>query len=419
MKRGRSPHGRRPSNEPQGPTTARVDHVASGGDGVIVGPRGPTSVAGAFPGDLVRVERARGERGAHVKLLEVVEAGPERRTPACEVAGICGGCPWMAWDYPHQAAHKRGLVARALGREVELVGEDDLGYRRRATLSFRQGGLFGFLETRTDRLVDRRECVVLVPSLQAALVAIRARLGGLRGRGELALARSHDGAVATIRTADAQPAAVYEACAQLVNEGALVGLALAIEGLAPAVFGDPTERTLGADGIELVGTAGGFSQAHDRKNDLLVRAVAELAEPAGKRVLELHAGHGNLGVLLAPDAASYVGVELDRAAVDALRANLERRGLAGKSVCEDAAKYPKGSYDVVVLDPPRRGAPDVVERLAREKPAAVVYVSCAPTALQRDLQPLRDVGYAIDRAVAFDLFPQTPHVETVVRLIRA
>ncbi len=418
MKRGRSPQGRRPSSEPHAPTTSRVDHVASGGDGVIVGARGPTYVTGAFPGDVVRVERARGERGPYVKLVEVVEAGPERRTPACDVAGICGGCPWMAWDYAHQAEHKRALVSRALGREVELVGEDDLAYRRRATLSFRQGRLFGFLETRTERLVDRSQCAVLVPSLERALLAIRAGLGGLRGRGELALARSHEGAVATIRTADAQPAAVYEACARLVNEGALVGLALVAEGLAPAVFGDPTERTTGADGIELVGTAGGFSQAHDRKNDLLVRAVAELAQPSGKRVLELHAGHGNLGVLLAPDAASYVGVELDRAAVDALRANLERRGLAGKSVCEDAAKYPKGSYDVVVLDPPRRGAPDVVERLAREKPAAVVYVSCAPTALQRDLQPLRDAGYAIDRAVAFDLFPQTPHVETVVRLVR-
>lgn len=402
----------RSASEPPG----RIDHVATGGDGVIVTPRGPMYVAGGFPGDLVRVERERS--GAHAKLLEVVEPGPERRVAACEVAQVCGGCPWMPWDYARQAAHKRSIVARVVGREVELVGEDDLSYRRRALLSFRQGGLFGFLESRSERLVDRAECAVLVAPLQAALTVLRAGLGGLRGRGEIALARSHDRAVATIRTAERQPAAVYEACAELVRGGVLVGVALTIEGLAPAVFGDPTERTLGADGVELVGTVGGFSQAHDRKNDLVVRAVADFAEPTGRRVLELHAGHGNLGILLAPNAASYVGVELDRAAVDALRTNLERRGLAGKAVVEDAARYPKGTYDVVVLDPPRRGAPDVMTRLARERPPCIVYVSCSPSSLQRDLQPLREAGYAIDQARAFDLFPQTPHVETLVRLVR-
>lgn len=393
----------------------RVDHVASGGDGVLLGPRGPLYVAGALPGDHIRFERA----GSFGTLLEVVSPGSERRKAACEAVGVCGGCPWMSWDYPRQAAHKRAMVERCVGEVVggalRFEGSDDLGYRRRATLSF-DGTRLGFLADRSDRVVDRTACVVLAPTLQPALTKLR----GLRleGRGEIALARSHERAVATIRAAQRQPPSVYERCHALVGDG-FAGIALSVEGLAPAVFGDPTERTLGADGVELVGTVGGFSQAHDTGNDVLVRTVAALADPSGRRVLELHAGHGNLGVLLARGAARYLAVELDAGAVAALRENLTRRGLAGRALAADAAHYPAGDHDVVVLDPPRRGAPEVVARLVKDQPARIVYVACSPTALQRDLAPLRAGGYVVDEAAALDLFPQTPHVETVVRLVRS
>ncbi|MCB9615465.1 MAG: class I SAM-dependent RNA methyltransferase [Sandaracinus sp.] len=390
-----------------------VDHVASGGDGVLQDGRDLVYVAGAFVGDRVRVER----RGANATLLEVLSAGPERREPSCDAVGTCGGCPWMAWDYPHQRAHKKALVERCVGREVELVGSDDLGYRRRAFLSFRQGSL-GFLRDRSDRVVDRKACVVLAAPLQHALTALRKRLlPKLKGRGEIGLARSLDRAVATIRTVEAQPPEAYEACRALLDDG-FAGLALTWEGAAPAVFGDPVERTLGADGEVLVGTLGGFSQAHDVRNDELVRRVVDWAKPEGAHVLELHAGHGNLGVMLARGSSSYVGVEIDPEAVRSLASNLQARGLSGKAVVADAAAYPKGSYDVVVLDPPRRGAAEVIPRLVQERPERIVYVSCAPTALQRDLAPLLEAGYAVDEACAFDLFPQTPHVETVVRLHR-
>lgn len=414
----KAPRGRNRSERGER-VEGRIDHLARGGDGVLVDAGNRlTYVAGAFPGDLVQVTRVAGSPQA--RLERVLEAGPERREAPCDAIFACGGCPWMAWKPELQVARKRARVAETVGVEITWVGGDDeLAYRRRARLAF-ANGRFGYFAPRSDRIVDRPTCAVLAPPLERAWRALRESLVGvLRGKGEIALARRDEGAVATIRASEGQTAEVYAACDALVHSGALLGLALVVEGVAPALFGDPTERTRGADDAPLVGTVGGFSQAHDTLNEVLARAVAELAEPAGARVLELHAGHGNLGVLLARDAAAYVGVELDAEAAEAFRENLRARGSSGRVITGDAATYPRGSYDVVVLDPPRRGAPDVVARLAQEKVPRIVYVSCDLGSLQRDLATLTDAGYVVDHATGLDLFPQTPHVETLVRLVRA
>jgi 23S rRNA (uracil1939-C5)-methyltransferase len=138
-------------------------------------------------------------------------------------------------------------------------------------------------------------------------------------------------------------------------------------------------------------------------------------------VLELYAGHGNFTVALAPLAASLCAVEADARAAEACRTNVAERGLTSVRVIAGSTEQLNvtGRFDVLVLDPPRAGAASLAALVARHKPARVVYVSCHMTTLGRDLRAVRELGFRVDRAHVLDMFPQTAHVEAVVRLVRS
>ena len=150
-----------------------------------------------------------------------------------------------------------------------------------------------------------------------------------------------------------------------------------------------------------------------------MRYVAAQADVAGQRVLELYSGAGNMSVLLAAGAARFESVESSPSAVEAARENLRSRELPGKLVCGRAEGHAKGAtIDVLVLDPPREGALAALEAALMRRPAKVVYVSCQPSTLGRDLGLLQRAGYALVAVSAFDMFPQTAHLESVVTLTR-
>lgn len=417
MKRRRSPKN-------HGSVDGTIRDLARGGDGVFDSDLGVVFVAGAFPGDRVRarIEEVRPSfrRG---RMMEVLEAGESRRESPCEVSGLCGGCPWMALKPEAQRSAKAVFVADAFScfdesPELEWVLGADLAYRRRARLGWRQGRL-GYHRRRRSSLVDVETCPVLQPALENGLQVLRKHvLPTLAGEGELRLARSGEGAVAYLKTDVQQPPAVYEKLAALVPEH-FVGVSFDVEG-SIARFGDGAERMTHLDGKELVGPEAGFSQAHDLNEELAKTVAAAASE--GKNVLELYAGHGNFTVLLAAATKGVVAVELDEGAVEALRQNLRSRSLKARVVAADAADYPKppvGGYDVIVLDPPRTGAKDVMGRICSEKlPKRIIYVSCDTATLARDLKPLAEAGFRPTSVQAFDLFPQTAHVETLVVLDR-
>ncbi|MEO8799961.1 MAG: methyltransferase domain-containing protein, partial [Polyangiaceae bacterium] len=196
------------------------------------------------------------------------------------------------------------------------------------------------------------------------------------------------------------------------------------ESRVPAIVGDPTPWIPGADGAPLELSPGGFAQASETGNVALAKHVAALARAAveGKErptVLELYAGAGNFTVLLATLGAKVTAVESHAGACAAAQKNLAARGLTAKVVVADAATYavPNGTT-LVVLDPPRAGAKEACDALIAAKTKKVVYVSCDPATLGRDLAALERGGYALDSIETFEMFPDTSHVETVVALSR-
>ncbi len=404
------------------------------GDGVVKTSDGQVFVPGVLPGERVAVAGVRKQgKVLRADRVRVLDRSSQRVEPACPIVGRCGGCPLMIATPPLQAKFKRGLLEQALaglpGADAITLGwvgtRLTLCYRRRARMSWEQvcsRVRLGYHPPRSDQIADVRSCAVLDPTLDAAFAAVRRAAGEqLRGKGELHLALGAGSkAVVALRSEDAQPAELYATLERLVASGELAGAALRAGGASvDATWGDARELRAGADGEPLRGTVAGFSQAHDEVNAALVGRVLELARPSERDVLELFAGSGNLTVALARTAKSLLAIESDADAADACRENLKARGLSATVRTADAESYrPASKADVAVIDPPRTGAPGAITRLVHAGIAEIVYVSCDPPTLGRDLRTLADAGYALTDAIALDMFPQTAHVECVVRVER-
>jgi 23S rRNA (uracil1939-C5)-methyltransferase len=310
---------------------------------------------------------------------------------------------------------------------------EPLGYRTRARLHARGSGgraIVGLQEARTHEPVEVDRCVVLDPDLDRARLELGPLLEGARGRGELQIALGAQGKpVLELRWKGQLTPQTFGRLEEGVARGEWAG-ARVFEGevTRPAVIGDPTPWTLGADGEPLRLAPGGFAQASEKGNALMAgRLLALCQETVGPRfgkVVELFAGAGNLTTLLARHADHVVAVESSEPACQALRLNLAARGLAPslarvrEGLAEEHA-VPSGT-DLLVLDPPRTGARPVMDGLLRSRPRVIAYVSCDVPTLARDLEVLGTL-YEPVALEAFVMFPHTPHVEVlaVMTLARA
>ncbi len=438
---------RAPAPKPSVRETIRIQSLASGGSGVARLANGTVVfVPGVAPGEVIEAEVSTASKPAQGRVLRVIEASPERVEPPCPHLAACGGCNWMHLS-PHaqeqaHAAVVRGAIVHALpGCAIPEVtvhaAPAQLAYRTRARLFLktdRRGVHVGYRAAGSHELAPVDACVVLDAGIAPVVGELAAVLAGARGDGDASVARGRGGSpVISLEWRGELAAATWAALDARVTSGAWAGARVTLRGVGQAAtFGDPRPVLAGADGVPLVIAPGGFAQPSDEGAARLARRADELAriEPAGGRgsapanprprhVVELFAGSGTLSVLLARDAASFTAVEIDAAAAAAARENLIARGLAGRVVAADADAFAlPASVTVVVLDPPRSGAPGAARAIAASGARVVVYVACDPSTLARDLAVMTSARLAITHVETFELFPQTSHVETVVRLER-
>jgi 23S rRNA (uracil1939-C5)-methyltransferase len=289
-----------------------------------------------------------------------------------------------------------------------------------------EAGVLGYRAAGTRQVVPIARCAVQSDALASAAAALGVSLASVAGDGgatdvEVHLGHGQLGVVVELRTEAPLPASVYTAMARLVEQGALQGIGILAGGaVSHAVFGDVTEVAIDVAGRPLAVPLGGFSQANPAVNQALVATAVRWAEASGEETLELYAGSGNLSVALAAGGAHLTAVERDAAASALAARNLAARGLRATVLAGNAANAPGKRFARVVLDPPREGAQDAIPRIANvHRPERIVYVSCDPRTLARDLAQLSGLGYVVARVRGFDMFPQTPHVETVALLTRA
>jgi len=414
-----------------------VERLAIGGAGVAKRADGSAVfVPGTAPGERVQADVDARTRPARGRLLRVLEPSRDRVAAACPFVDACGGCDWMHLSLEAQRAGHAELVRAAIAHATSIAdlpavrvhpAPAPLAYRARARLhaAVHRGRVrVGFRGAASHELAEIDTCAVLDPELDRVLVELPALLAGASGSGEIVLARGGSArpiveihwrgelAASTWAAIDARVPSAWDG-ARVLLEGASL----------PASFGDPRPRMVGADGFALVIAPGGFAQTSEAGASLLARRVADLAlgdaPAAGRHVLELFAGSGTLSILLAAGAASFAAVELDPEAARSARENLAARGLDGKVTAANADAFaipPRA--EVTVLDPPRAGAAGAASAIAASRVRRVVYVACDAATLARDLGVMTRAGLRITEIETFELFPQTSHVEVVVRLGR-
>ncbi len=434
---------------------ARIDSLAYGPHGVARVDGKVLFVRGVAPGDVVEL-RVREDRGrfAWADAVRVVERGPARRDPPCEYLPRCGGCPWQQVDDDEQARAKEAIVRDLLARvggiespEVRpiLRPSPAFGYRRRLSMRIAERRV-GFLEAASHDLVPIDRCLLAAPELDGAIAVAQAWVASLRTRlnrleiasvgpgldapggtpGAAFVDAPGEGRFVLVGQADGAYSPIDDDASErlLAGEPRVAGTVVHGRGFRRVVGDDRVRVPLVAgDAIEL--RAGDFTQVGDAGNAALIACVLEAADPQpGEVVADLYAGAGNLAIPLARRGARVFAVERSRSSVAAGRENTSRLGLADLSfedgdvprVLDDWVEHGV-ALDVAVLDPPRSGAADAVPRLLRLAPRGIVYVSCDPSTLARDLRTLAS-DYRLVSAQPLDFFPQTHHVETVARLAR-
>ncbi len=419
-----------------------IESLAQGAEGVgRLADGRVVFVAQTLPGERVTVTLTQSrKKWARGRLDALITPSPARETPGCVYAARCGGCQLWHTSWQTERALKVEAAAQTVQRfagpaplpAVEvLYGSAPTSYRHRATLQVSRGRV-GFHARGSHEVIAITGCAVLAPVLARALPALSRALAPL------------DEAQVRVETASAESIVVgwreARASAQVQREVAQALLALAaVRGVhvtppqgEPWALGRPEIDASLALAVtplpEATLPAGLFRQANLEVNRLMVAALCEhLAQLGAEQVLELYAGSGNVTFAMTARGMQVVALEGEGPAVEAGRAlavasgapaRFEAVDLSGAGLARWLEREP-GPWPVVVLDPPRTGAREVCEVLAdRREVRELVYISCDPACLGRDVATLRAGGFEVTRWWIADMFPRTAHVESLMMLRR-
>ena len=392
-------------------------------------------------GELVRVAEIRRHSG-YIKagLLEVLQPSPHRRQPRCSYFGRCGGCDLQHIAFAEQAGIKGEIVGEMINRAglspragvgATLPSPQVEGYRHRVRFHLSPSGEIGFHRFGTNDLVRVNHCLLAVSAINLTLEeliasGLAAKIGLFCRQIEFVCSPDDQSVSATLILAGSRkmPDTLLAAISDLHSLSGLVVrrrkkivFAGGNTSACQTFTGGPLPYTLHWDNQC-------FFQVNPEQNRQLVQLVLECAgDVTGQRVLDLFCGMGNFSIPLTLAGAEVTGVEWNRRAIGAARGNAASVGMdAITFVAADVTEFIQeclgagNQYDILLLDPPRQG----VGRAARLLPALaagkIIYISCDPATLVRDLRVLVRAGYHLLSLTPVDMFPQTHHIESVAVL---
>lgn len=389
------------------------------------------------------------------EIVKIHDPSPERMEPECPYAGKCGGCAYRHLTYPEELWAKRQRVQDALTRigGLELTVEEILGaknpehYRNKSQYPVGADGSIGFFQARTHKVVPIRRCLIQTEAADRTAQAVgewmrRYKISAYdetTGKGLVRhvcvrVNRKGESLCCVVVNGNKVPrepelaayvtAAVPHTVGVLLNSNTRRG---------NVVLGDKYRTLFGRNylmdtlcGLEFKLSMPSFYQVNRDQAEVLYGKALEFAGLTGNEtVLDLYCGIGTITLCLAKAAKRVIGAEIVPPAIrdakeNALRNHIENAEFFCGDAADIAAKLESDGLrpDVVTVDPPRKGlAPEVIASVAAMGPEKVVYVSCDPATLGRDVKIFREFGYEAKRAAAVDMFPGTAHVETVCQLI--
>ncbi|MCU7935112.1 MAG: 23S rRNA (uracil(1939)-C(5))-methyltransferase RlmD [Candidatus Thiodiazotropha sp. (ex Dulcina madagascariensis)] len=434
---------RRRRQLPAEPVEAEIESLTHDGKGVAHIEGKATFIHGSLPGERVRF-RYSGRRRKYDegRVIEVLNASPQRVEPRCDQFGVCGGCSLQHQDPEAQLVNKQQAMLDALQQigkvtpgEVlpPLVSGSSWGYRRKARLGVRfvpkkGGALVGFRERGSSFVADIEHCHILHPRVGELLPQLRLLIDQLSIRDQvpqIEMAMGDETCVLIFRVLSTPCDDDLSKLDRFAHQHQLE--------IYLQEGGPESIRPLGGGGVALTYELpafdlrfyfepSDFTQVNSDINRQMVhRAIAMLQLNGDDQVLDLFCGLGNFTLPLARGAGSVTGVEGDAGLVARARENAERNGIDNTSfytanLYETLENQPwlQRRFNKVLLDPPRSGAREVLHQLPLIGAERIVYVSCYPDTLARDAGILvHDLGYRLISAGVMDMFPHTTHVESI------
>ena len=431
-----------------------IEKIITGGAGLARLDNGQVLMSEfVLPGETVRIRVQESHTGyVRGELLEILTPSLARREPGCDHYRDCGGCDMQHTEYDEQLRIKKEIVRESMerarvnlpaaGLEDVLPSPESWGYRTRLRLKVDAQGRLGFFQKESNRFVEISSCPVATEPINRAIRELRTseclrELQTVCREIEL-LQSPDDQALSLILLLDKgreDPKIAHQAVtrwselASIDSIGCKAGSLFTqlVPGTAEALL----NRTIRLENQHCVlsWSGGCFSQVNSEQNDNLIRLVCALAgggqdSLAGKTVLDLYCGMGNFSIPLALLGASVTGIEQNRDSIrwaefNARNAGQEKNSLFYAMEVQVGLRQltkERQEVDIIILDPPRRGIGKAVDLLARLDPQKIIYISCDPATLARDISRLGKGGYTPVRIIPVDMFPQTHHIETVVLL---
>ena len=437
-----------------------VSDYTSEGQGIVKIEGCAVFVPNAIVGETIRVRIEKAQKTwAAGKITELLEKSPHRVNRECPVAKLCGGCDFWHMDYEEETRLKAERVRSCLNRiggesiaEVPILSAPTCyGYRNKAQypVSSHKGKAYaGFFRAGSHQVVENGRCRILPEEMDMVKDLVIAHMN--RFRIPAYDETTHTGLVRHIYVRRGVVSRQVLVCLavngrKLPHAAELINALKAVPGFATLVLSINTKRgntVLGEESITLYGSGTiedtlcgltfrlspkSFYQInHHQAQRLYTAAIEQAGITKEDTVLDLYCGVGTITLAMAGAAGRVIGVEVVPQAVEDAKENAKRNGIENAEFfCGDAgtaalALEAKGVRpDVVVVDPPRKGLnADTIEALHRMSPRTIVYVSCDPATLARDVALLKERGYTVKNAMAADLFPRCAHVESIVCLTR-
>lgn len=417
----------------------RVESLVNGGAGLARHEGRIIFIPHVAPGDLVRCGITKSKKNyAEAETVEILESSPHRRRPDCPAFGLCGGCQWQHLAYADQLNWKEKLFRETLTRTCAvdpamvlplIAATAEWNYRSRIQIKChgpRGHFITGFYRRKSRYVIGINQCSIAASELNDLLTQLGALLGRFHDCDripQIDLAVDDVGKRGVTVHYLGTDAVTLET--QLVDAGLDADLLLQAgsRDRRKLIQGNGILEIRPYNGIRLEYGMGGFAQINLAQNRVLVERVVQLAALTGtEQVVDLFCGMGNFSLPLAMQCRTLTGVEESSLSVRHARRNAKLNNIThcefiAASAIDGFEKISAGqTIDLLVLDPPRTGAYDLVRALIRHPVKKILYVSCDPQTLARDLLPLLHNGYSMVLSQPLDLFPQTHHCESVTLL---
>lgn len=418
----------------------KIDSLSFGGFGIGRISGKVVFVPYSAPGDNLKVRITKDAKGyAEADIVEVSSPSPLRKEPVCALHSICGGCHWLHLPYEVQVKAKEEIfkdTLKRIGRMdpsiVKPAKPSPAEFHYRSRVQFKVSGKkIGFYKRESHDLVEIVECPLAHPLINRILNGLRnlyPSFSPSATRVDINISPSSGKGIVSIylnERANFNHDQFYRELNHSINE--VTGLVIHYK-KEQDVSGSQylfSEE----EGFMFRASEGSFSQVNHNQNLNMKEYILSLAELKGNEaVLELYSGGGNFTIPIADRAEKVIGVEVGKSSVSDAKENARVNNIKNATFIQATAerglkeiqnyKLETKNFGLVLVDPPRDGcSKEVIEGIVSLKPKKIIYVSCNPSTLARDLDRFKSLGYATMSSKPFDMFPQTYHIESVTELL--